>query len=72
MIVEGTARAVQRPGPDSDVTVAAFTCHADDGEVERLVRVDGLNRTDYLTAGEALALADALTAAVNEVDRLIQ
>lgn len=66
MIIEGTSRAVQRPEPDGDVTVAAFTCHAD-GEVERLIRVVGLDRTDYLTSAEALALAGALIAASDEL-----
>jgi hypothetical protein len=68
MIVEGIPRAVQRPEPESDVVVAAYTCHADDG-VERLVRVDGLDPTDYLTSVEARALARALDAAVDELAR---
>jgi hypothetical protein len=68
MIIEGMSRAVVRPEPDSDVVVAAFTCRADD-EVERLVRVDGLDPNDYLTAGEARALARALDAAVDELAR---
>lgn len=46
-MVEGFSWVVERPRPESDVIVAAFTCHAD-GEVERLVRVDGLDRTDYM------------------------
>jgi hypothetical protein len=66
MIVEGIPRAVQRPQPESDVTVAAFTCHADD-EVERLVHIVGLNASDYLTAGEAVELARALDAAADEL-----
>ena len=66
MIIEGTSRTVQRPRPDSNVTVAAFTCHAD-GEVERLVRIDGLEHTDYLTGAEALKLAGALIAASDEL-----
>lgn len=65
-MVEGLSWVVERPRPESDVTVAAFTCHAD-GEVERLIRVDGLDRTDFLTSTEATALARALTAAVDEL-----
>jgi hypothetical protein len=66
MIVEGTPRTITRPPPDGDVTVAAFTCRADDG-TERLIRVDGLDRCDYLNAREALALAGALIAASDEL-----
>jgi hypothetical protein len=66
MIVEGMPRTIARPAPDTDVTVAAFCCHADD-ETERLVRVDGLDASDYLTGGEAVALARALDAAVDEL-----
>lgn len=62
MITEGTSHTITRPGPEIDVTVAAFICHAED-EIEHLVRVTGLDPTDYLTSGEALALAGALTAA---------
>ncbi|MGO9155340.1 hypothetical protein [Mycobacterium sp.] len=66
MIIEGMPRAVVRPGPDSDVVVAAFTCHAD-GEVEQLIRIAGLDACDYLTSGEASALARALAAASDEL-----
>jgi hypothetical protein len=66
MIVEGMPRTIQRPRPDGDVTVAAFCCHADN-EIERLVRIVGLDPTDYLTGGEAVALARALDAAADEL-----
>ncbi len=67
-IVEGFSWVVERPRPGSDVAVAAFTCHAD-GEVERLVRVVGLDRTDYMQLTEARALARALDAAANQLAR---
>jgi hypothetical protein len=50
---------VQRPRPDTDVEVCAF-----EGE---FVRVAGFEPTDYLRRGEAVMLAGALLAAVNEL-----
>jgi hypothetical protein len=66
MIVEGMPRTITRPPPESDVVVAAVACRADN-ETERLVRVDGLDASDYLTGGEAVALARALDAAADEL-----
>jgi hypothetical protein len=62
MIVEGMPHTITRPRPESNVTVAAFTCHAE-GEVERLIRVTGFEPCDYLLPVEALAMARALVAA---------
>jgi hypothetical protein len=60
-----TARmqTVERPRPNSSIAVAPFIVHDDDEE--RLVRIAGLDPTDYLTPAEARALASALVAAVN-------
>lgn len=61
--VSSIERVVERPRPDTDVVVCA--CSGDDGE--QLVRVGGLDApTDYLTCTEAVALARALSSAVNE------
>jgi len=54
---------MSRARPNSDVLVSEVV--AEDGS--ELVRIVGLDRCDYLTGGEASALADALAAAVNEV-----
>lgn len=69
-MVEGVW-VVERPRPDSDVVVCALT---GDGSVvnevssdEQPIRIVGLDATDYLTTAEALVLALALVAAVNEV-----
>jgi hypothetical protein len=59
--VEGVSRVVKRPRPDSDVVVCAIS--RDGG----LVRIDGLAERDYLTTPEALDMARALVAAVDEL-----
>jgi hypothetical protein len=62
MNTEGVSRVVvERPRPDSDIVVRAISR---DGGV---VRIDGLAERDYLTTVEALSVARALVAAVDEL-----
>jgi hypothetical protein len=53
------------PGPNSDILVADVVSRYGG---EQWVRVVGLDRTDYLTNREALALARALVAVASSVD----
>lgn len=55
-------QTIGRPQPDSSISVAPFVGRFD-GDQERLVRVAGLEQTDYLTPAEARELARALDAA---------
>jgi hypothetical protein len=64
-LVEGFSWVVERPQPESDLIVSEVVACSEDGE--ELIRIVGLDACDYLTAAEALALARALAAAVNEV-----
>ncbi|OBJ09670.1 hypothetical protein [Mycobacterium sp. 1465703.0] len=57
---------VDRPPPNSSISVAPFIGPYDGGE-ERLVRVAGFGATDYLTSSEARALARALDVVCREV-----
>jgi hypothetical protein len=69
-MVEGVW-VVERPRPDSDVVVSALNgdcCVVNEvSSDEQPIRIVGLDATDYLTTAEALVLALALVAAVNEV-----
>jgi hypothetical protein len=58
-------QTVERPRPNSSITVSPFS-----GEDERLVRIVGLDPTDYVTPVEAVALAGALVAASSSDDEL--
>jgi hypothetical protein len=58
-------QTVERPRPNSSITVSPFS-----GDEERLVRIVGLDTTDYVTPAEALALAGALVAASSSDDEL--
>jgi hypothetical protein len=63
---EGFPRTIKRPRPNTDVVVAGIAASSGDG-TEQLIRVDGLECIDYLTPPEASALANALTAAGNDL-----
>ena len=66
MIFEGISRTIKRPPADGDVTVAAYICRVE-GEIDRLVRIGGLDGCDYLQPMEARALARALDAVADEL-----
>jgi hypothetical protein len=65
-LFEGMSWIVQRPRPETDVAVTDVVASGCDGIDEQLIRVRGLDPCDYLTAGEAQALAGILAAAVRE------
>jgi hypothetical protein len=65
-LIEGFRWVVERPRPEDDVVVSDVCASSRDG-AEQLIRVVGLDACDYLNAREALALARALAAAVNEL-----
>jgi hypothetical protein len=66
-LIEGFSWVVERPAPESDVVVSEVVACSCDGIDEQLIRVAGLDACDYLTCGEALALARILAAASDEL-----
>jgi hypothetical protein len=66
-LIEGFSWFVERPCPNSDLVVSDVV--AEDGSAQ-WIRVSGLDLPcDYLTHGEASALAGALAAAVDGCGR---
>jgi hypothetical protein len=63
---EGHSRHVERPASDTDITITIIGSQYDDGRVERLIRVAGLDDPDLLSIGETRELARTLFNACDE------
>ena len=63
---EGHSRQVQRPQPDIDITITIIGNQYSDGQVERLIRVAGLDDPDVLNIGLTRQLARTLFNACEE------
>jgi hypothetical protein len=64
---EGHSRLVERPSPETNITITIIGSQYDDGLIERQLRVAGFHDPDILTIGEARQLSRTLLNACEEV-----